>query len=121
MSFSETTLFTTSDILARESKILENVPSINRHEIVKSLITDRIHARFPDIDDVEDHIENPEIFSECAICLNLALVLRENSTHKDDIYAVRAEFYQRKFEEEFLGAMNVIVINGSSADVEILR
>lgn len=121
MPFSDITLFTTSDILAREGEILENVPFINRHEVVKSLITDRIRARFPDIDDAEEYIENPEIFSECAICLNLSLVLRENSTRKDDIYGVRAEFYQRRFEEEFLRAMNVIVIDDSSGDVEILR
>ena len=121
MPFSDTTLFTTSDILAREGEILKDVPFVNRHEIVKSLISDRIRARFPDIDDAEDYIENPEIFGECAICLNLALVLRENSTRKDDIYAIRAEFYQRRFEDEFIRAMNVIVIDDSSVDFEILR
>ncbi|MCD6594240.1 hypothetical protein J7L68_01005 [bacterium] len=121
MSFADITLFTTSDILSREGEILENVPFVNRHEVVKSLITDRIHARFPDIDEPEDYIENPEIFCEPAICLNLSLVLRENSTHRDDIYAIRSEFYQRRFEEEIDKALTSIIIEDYSIGVELLR
>jgi len=106
MSFSDETLFTTSDILAREGEILKNVPFVNKHDLVKYIIEGRITERFSHIDDPIAQIDDSSVFREAAILLNLALVLRENSSRKDDIFAVRAEFYLRQFEREMERAYN---------------
>ena len=122
MFFSDTTLFTTSDITAREGEILENIPFINRHEVVKHIIEERIKARFPDIADPISEISDPSVFAEAGVCLNLALVLRENSSHKDDIFAVRAELYQRIFEKEILRAFDSLKFDTEENEgVELVR
>ena len=106
MSFSDETLFTTSDILAREGEILKNVPFVNKHDLVKYIIEGRIIEKFSHIDDPISQIDDASVFREAAIFLNLALVLRENSSAKDDIFSIRAEFYLRQFEREMERAYN---------------
>ncbi len=122
MSFSDITLYTTSDILVREGEILENVPFINRHDVVKHIIEERIKSRFPDISDPVSEISDPSVFKDAGIFLNLALILRENSSRKDDIFAVRAEFYQRMFEKEILRAFDSLKFDTEKNEgVEIVR
>ncbi|RKZ34052.1 hypothetical protein DRQ33_02980 [bacterium] len=124
MGWMETTLFTTSDILSREGELLKDLPLIDRHDLVLEILGQKIEHRFSHLEQPEEKITNPEIFREAALNLNLAIVLRDNSSRKDDIYAVRAEFYQRRFEQEFQQAIEMVQLDTESQSVggiEILR
>jgi len=121
MSWDDFTLFLTSDLLAREGELLDDLPFINRHEVVKHIIGERIIARFNRISEPLVEIANPQLFAETALCLNLAMVLRENSTRRDDIFAVRAEFYQRRFEEELERAFAAVKFDEAESGVELVR
>ncbi len=121
MSWDDALLFTTADLLAREGKLLENVEFPNRHAVVKEIVGERIKARFPHIDDPLSEIVDPSVFSEAALCLNLAIVLRENSTRKDDLFSVRAEFYQRRFEQELERAFSKVRFSTEETGIEIVR
>lgn len=121
MSWNDEKLFATSELLAREGELLEGLPFVNRHEVAKHIIEQRIVKKFSHIDDPLSQIVDPKIFSEAAICLNIALVLRENSSRKDDIFSIRAEFYQRRFEEELMRVFSILRLTSASAGVEILR
>ena len=121
MLWENTIFFTTSDLLAREAELLDGVQFVNRHDIVKHIIEERIKSRLSHIVEPLDEISEPAVFKESALCLNLAIVLRENSTRKDDIFAVRAEFYQRRFEEEIERAFASIKLETEESGIEIVR
>ncbi len=121
MSWDDTILFLTSDIMSREGELLDNLSFVNRHEVVKHIIEERIKAKYPHIANPLDEIIDPVIFGESAICLNLSLVLRENSIRKEDTYAIRAEFYHRRYREEFARAIAAMEFENEDAGIEIIR
>ena len=121
MSWLDITLFATSDLHSREGELLDGLPFVNRHDVVKHIIEERIKARFNQIAEPLDEMMNPQVFAESAICLNLAMVLRENSARRDDIFAIRAEFYQRRFEEELERAFASIEFSETQSGVELVR
>jgi len=121
MSLYDAVFFTPSDLFAREGALLEDLPIIDRHDLVIEILADKLSKRFPEIDDPAAKVKNPKIFREAAINLNLSLVLRENSSYPDDIYAVRAEFYHRRFLDELEQALEVVQFEGEDVGVEFQR
>ena len=121
MNWNDTLLFATTEILSREGELLNNISFINRHEVVKHLIEERIKNRFSHLESPLDEISNPTVFKEAAICLNISIILRENSYRRDDIFSIRSEFYQRRFEEEMERAFSILKINDENLGVELVR
>ena len=122
MSLYDAVFFTHSDLFAREGGLLADLPIIDHHDLVVETLAEKLAQRFPDIEDPAGSLKNPNVFREAAINLNLSLVFRENSSHPEDIYAVRAEFYWRRYLEEFEQAVEVAQFEGEEdVGVELQR
>lgn len=100
MKWDNTTLFTIADLEALEGELLKKISFPNRHEVVKHILESHILSRFSHIENPLGKLLNPQIFSQAAIYLNLAIAMRENSLIPGDLFSKKSEYYDLLFRRE---------------------
>ncbi len=108
MNWDEITLYSPDDLLTYDKELLMQIGDYYRHEEVKNIIAERITYRFSHLDDPLSLIDDVSLLKNSGVLLNLALVMRENSTRRGDIFYLKAIYYETKFERELQRALSVI-------------
>ena len=108
MNWDEITLYSPDNLLPYDKELLMQIGDYYRHEEVKNIIAERITYRFSHLDDPLSLIYDVSLLKNSGVLLNLALVMRENSTRRGDIFYLKAIYYETKFERELQRALSVI-------------